>query len=202
LFACVDSKWEGRFNAGDKFCNVFVNVGLRNCGICAENVRDKVAKGDHVETFSGVVEFCIIHIVDGCLELVACDYADNNVCVPHLALGKVGSPSGFMCRSSSGRIDGDLVPADGESSAMQFIFLGTIDATDPTVSCSFVLEYLLFENEKTSVGAFDVAYSLKQATKFVCEAVLPNGMVEFGFDEVAILSIASDVINDGTNKVD
>jgi hypothetical protein len=86
---------------------------------------------------------------------------------------------------------------------MQFILLGTIVATDLTVSCSFVLEYLLFENEKTSVSAFDVAYSLKQATKFVCKAVLPNGIVEFGFDEVAILKyIASDVVNDGSNEVD
>jgi hypothetical protein len=44
---------------------------------------------------------------------------------------------------------------------------------------------------------------LKQATKFVCEAVLPNGTVGFRFDEVAILEyIASDVIDDGSNEVD
>ncbi len=62
---------------------------------------------------------------------------------------------------------------------------------------------LLFVNEKTSVSAFDVAYSLKQATKFVCEAVLPNGMVVAGFDEVAILKyIASDVVDEGFNEVD
>ncbi len=105
LLACVDRKWEGRFNAGDKFGNNFVNVGLGNHGICAVNVHDKVAKGDRV-TFSGVVEFCIIHIVDGCRKLVACDCEDDDVCVPHLALGKVGSPSSFKHRSSSGRIDG------------------------------------------------------------------------------------------------
>jgi hypothetical protein len=45
LFACVDSKWEGRFDAGDKFGHVVVNVGLGNHGICAANVSDKVAKG-------------------------------------------------------------------------------------------------------------------------------------------------------------
>ncbi len=47
----------------------------------------------------------------------------------------------------------DLVPADGESSAMRFILLGTIVATDPTVHCLFVVGHLLFTNEKTSVSA-------------------------------------------------
>ncbi len=86
---------------------------------------------------------------------------------------------------------------------MRFILLGTIVATDLTESCSFVLGHLLFKTKKTSVSAFDVAYSLKQATKFVCKAVLPNGTVGFGFDEVAVLKyIASDIINDGSIKVD
>ena len=86
---------------------------------------------------------------------------------------------------------------------MQFILLGTIVATDPTISCLFVLGHLLFAYEKTSVSAFDVAYSLKYVTKFVCKAVLPNGTVGFRFDEVAILEyIASDVVNDGSNEVD
>ncbi len=106
LFACVDSKWEGGFDAGDKFGHVVVNVGLGNCGICAAKVSDEVAKGDCIETFGGVIEFCIIHIVNGCCKLVACDCVDDDVCVPCLALGKVGCPSCFTCRSSSGRIDG------------------------------------------------------------------------------------------------
>ncbi len=106
LFVCVDSKWERRFDAGDKFGHVVINGGLGNSGIGAANVSDEVAKGDCIETFGGVIKFCIIHIIDGCLELVACDCADNDVCVPCLALGKVGCPSGFTHRSSSGRIDG------------------------------------------------------------------------------------------------
>jgi hypothetical protein len=106
LFACVDSKWEGSFDAGDKFGHVVINVGLGNCSIGAANVSDKVAKGDCVETFGGVIKFCIIHINDGRPKLDACDCADYDVCVPRLALGKFGSRSGFTCRSSSGRIDG------------------------------------------------------------------------------------------------
>jgi hypothetical protein len=86
---------------------------------------------------------------------------------------------------------------------MQFILLKTIVATDPTISCLFVLGHFLFANEETSVSAFDVMYSLKQATKFVCKAVLPNGTVGVGFDQVAVLEyITSDVVDDGSNEVD
>ncbi len=86
---------------------------------------------------------------------------------------------------------------------MRFILLGTIVATDPTIHCLFVVGYLVFANGKTCVSAFDVVYSLKQATKLVCKAVLPNGLVGIRFDEVAILEyIASDVVNDGSNEVD
>jgi hypothetical protein len=86
---------------------------------------------------------------------------------------------------------------------MRFILLGTIVATNPTIRCSFVVGHLLFANEKTSVSAFDVVYSLKQATKFICKAVLPNGTVGVGYDEVAILEyIASDIIDDVSDEVD
>ncbi len=106
LFACVDSKWEERFDAGDKFGHIVINVGLGNRSIGAANVSNEVAKRDCVETFGGAIEFCIAHIIDGRCKLVACDCADDDVCVPCLALGKVGSSSGFTHRSSSGRIDG------------------------------------------------------------------------------------------------
>ncbi len=105
LFACVDRKWGGRFDAGDKYSHVVVNVGLGNC--CIGNVSDKAAKGDRVETFGGVIEFRIINIIDSRRELVACDGADDYVCVPRLAFGKVGSSSRFFAsRSSGGQIDG------------------------------------------------------------------------------------------------
>ena len=106
LFACVVSKWEGRFNAGDKFGHVVINVGLRNSCIGAANVSDKVAKGDRVETFGGVIEFRIINIINCRCKLVACDGADNDLCVPRPAFGKVGSSSNFASRSSGEQIDG------------------------------------------------------------------------------------------------
>ena len=95
LFACVDSKWERRFDAGDKFGHVVVNVRLGNRSIGAANVSDKVAKGDCIETFGGVIEFRIIHIVDGHHKLVACDGADDDVGIPRLLFGKVGGTSCF-----------------------------------------------------------------------------------------------------------
>ncbi len=106
LFACVDSKWEGRFNAGDKFGHVVVNVRLGNCCIGAVNVSDEVVKGDPVETFGGIFEIRLKNINNGPHILVNCDGADDDGCVPCLALGKVGSLSSFASRSSGGRIDG------------------------------------------------------------------------------------------------
>ncbi len=86
---------------------------------------------------------------------------------------------------------------------MRFILVGTIVAIDPTVRPSFVVGHLLFANEKTSISAFDVTYSLKKLTEFVCKAVLPNGTVGFGFDEVVILEYtASGVVDDCSNEVD
>ncbi len=106
LFVCVDSKWEGRFNAGDKFGHVVINVGFGNHSIGSANVSDEIMKGNCVETFGGAIEFHIINIINGHHKLVVCDCADDDVCVPCLALGKVGSPRGFARRSSSGQIYG------------------------------------------------------------------------------------------------
>ncbi len=106
LFACADSKWEGRFDASDKFGHVVINVGLENCSIGAANVSDKVMKGDCVETFGGVIKFCIINIIDGRRKLVACDCVDDYVCVPCFALGKVGSPSSFARGVAAGGLIG------------------------------------------------------------------------------------------------
>ncbi len=85
---------------------------------------------------------------------------------------------------------------------MRFILLRTIVATDPTIRCSFEVGHLSFVNEKTCVSAFDVTYPLEQATKFICKAALPNGLVGVRFDEVAILKdIASEVVDNGSNEV-
>ncbi len=106
LFACVDSKWERRFDAGDNLGHVVVNVGLGNSGICAVNVSDEIANGDCIETFSGVIEFCIIHIVDDCRDLVACDCADNDVCFHALGLARLAAHAASQAGAAAGGLMG------------------------------------------------------------------------------------------------
>jgi hypothetical protein len=90
LFVCVDSKWEGRFNAGDEFGHVVINVGLGNCCIGAANVSDMVAKGCCVETFGGVIKFRKININNGRCKLLhvmvrAMMYVFHAFCLVRLA---------------------------------------------------------------------------------------------------------------------
>ena len=57
-------------------------------------------------------------------------------------------------------------------------------------------------NEKTSVGALDVTDALEETTEFVCEAGLPSGAMNVGFDKVTIFEdVASDVVNDGPDEI-
>ncbi len=60
----------------------------------------------------------------------------------------------------------------------------------------------MFGNEETSVSAFDVAYSLEEASEFICKAVLPNCAVFVRFDEMMVLQCVACVFaNDGANEV-
>ncbi len=84
---------------------------------------------------------------------------------------------------------------------MWFIFLWTVTANNATVCGALVWWHLCLVNEITSVGALDVTYSLEETTKFVRKACLPCGAMTVGLDEVTIFEdVASDVINDGTDK--
>jgi hypothetical protein len=99
---CACSKWEERFDSGDKSGHVVINIGLENHCIGAANVSDEATKGNCVETFGGVIKFRIVNTVDGSHKSVACDGVDDDVCVPRLVLGKVGSSSSFASRSGKG----------------------------------------------------------------------------------------------------
>jgi hypothetical protein len=46
LFARVNSKWEGRLNAGVELGHVVVNISLGDQCIGSANVGDEVSKGD------------------------------------------------------------------------------------------------------------------------------------------------------------
>ena len=86
--------------------HVIVNVGLGDCQVGGANVGDEVAKGNCAEALGGIVEGHVVDVVNRHCKLVACDGCHNQVCVPCLAFGKVGSSSRFTCRCSCRWIDG------------------------------------------------------------------------------------------------
>ena len=96
-----------------------------------------------------------------------------------------------------------FVTTHSEPCLVGFIFLGTIIANNAAVCCKFVLVDVCFCDEKTGVGAFDVANSLEEAPKLVGKAALPDGLVRVRFDQMSILQdVVGDVVNDRTNEVD
>ncbi len=60
---------------------------------------------------------------------------------------------------------------------MGFFFLRTVIAADASICSTFVVWHVLFWDEETCVGAFYVAYALKESAEFVGKAVLPHRSV-------------------------
>ena len=109
---------------------------------------------------------------------------------------KIGSGSALVT------FVGDTVASHGKACAMWFIFLWSVVANNSTVCGTLVTRHLLPVNEKTSVGALDVTDALEETTEFVCEAGLPSGAMNVGFDKVTIFEdVASDVVNDGSDEI-
>jgi hypothetical protein len=96
LFAHVDGKWEGSFDAGVQLGHVVVDVRLGDQCVGGSDVGDEVPEGYRLETLGGIVEQGIIYVVNCRCKLVACDGADDDVGIPCLAVGKVGSSSCFL----------------------------------------------------------------------------------------------------------
>ena len=59
-------------------------------------------------------------------------------------------------------------------------------AANASICCSFVTWHLFFTDEKASVHTFDVANALEQVAEFVGKALLPDGTMGIGFDEMAV----------------
>ncbi len=74
----------------------------------------------------------------------------------------------------------DPVATNGKVCAMGFVFQMAIVATNAAVGGLFVARHLVLGNEKTGIGTFYVTNSLKEASKFIGEAVLPDGPVFVG----------------------
>jgi hypothetical protein len=92
LFACVDGQGETGVNARVKFRQVVIQIGLADLGICCQDVLDKRAEVDAIETFGWVVEDGVVDIVNGSSKLVARDGKDKFVGGPSLACDKIGGP--------------------------------------------------------------------------------------------------------------
>ncbi len=59
-------------------------------GLGVQDVHDKGAEIDNIETFIGVVKNSVVDVVDYHCKLIACDGEDHLVGVPCLASGSVG----------------------------------------------------------------------------------------------------------------
>jgi hypothetical protein len=77
LFACVDGKWEGSFDAGVELGHDVVNFRLGDQCVGGLDVGDEIPEGNRIETLGGILKHGIIYIVDSCHELVACDGAND-----------------------------------------------------------------------------------------------------------------------------
>ena len=77
---------------------------------------DEVAEGDGVdgvEAFGWVVEGRVVDVIDRRGKLVARDGGNNEVGVPRLAFGEVGSTGCFACRCGRRCIDGIIRGSGG-----------------------------------------------------------------------------------------
>ncbi len=90
LFSGVDGKGEAQVDSGIEVGHVVIQIRLANLGVGVEDVHDKGAKNDGVETFGGVVKNGVVDVIICHHELVACDGEDHLVGVPRLASDSVG----------------------------------------------------------------------------------------------------------------
>ncbi len=74
----------------------------------------------------------------------------------------------------------DPAAADGKACVMGFVSLRAIVATNATIGGTFVARHLVFGNEKMGIGTFYVTHSLKEASTFIGDAVLPDRPVFVG----------------------
>jgi hypothetical protein len=90
LLPHVDGKGEARVDAGMEVGHVVIQIRLADLGIGFEDVHDKGAEIDSVETFGGVFKNGVVDVINCCRKLVACDSEDHLVGVPCLASSGVG----------------------------------------------------------------------------------------------------------------
>ncbi len=91
LFPCVDSQGEAQVDARMEVGHVVIQIRLADLGVSGEDVHDKGAEIDGVETFGGVIKNRAVDVLDRRCILVASDGEDHLVGVPCLTCGSIGS---------------------------------------------------------------------------------------------------------------
>jgi hypothetical protein len=84
LFPCIEGKGEVQIDAGAgmETGHVVIQIRLADLRVGGEDVHDKGAEIDGIETFGGIVKNGVVDIVDCNRKLVVCDGEDHLVCVP------------------------------------------------------------------------------------------------------------------------
>ncbi len=103
VFPCVDGEGEAQVDAGMEVGHVVILIRLADLGIGSEDVHDKGAEIDGIETFGGVIKNSLEDIVDRRCKLDACDGEDHLVGVPCFACSSIGGVQilAFGCRGAS-----------------------------------------------------------------------------------------------------
>ncbi len=73
--------------------HVVIQIRLAYLGVGGEDVHDKGAEINGIETFGGVVKNGVVDIIDRRRKFVACDGEDHLVGVPCLTGGSIGTRS-------------------------------------------------------------------------------------------------------------
>ncbi len=95
LFPSVDSKGEACDNARMDVGHVVIQIRLADLGKGGDDVHEKGAEIDGIETFGGVIKNGVVDVIDRCRKLVVCDGEDLLVGVPCLTRGSIGGVQFF-----------------------------------------------------------------------------------------------------------
>ncbi len=90
LFPSVDGKGEAQIDAKMEVGHVVIQIRLADLSISGEDMHDKGAETDGVETFGGVFKNNIVDVVDCCRKSVVCDGEDHLVGVSCLTCSGIG----------------------------------------------------------------------------------------------------------------
>ncbi len=102
LFPSVDGEGKARIDARMEVSHVVIQIRLTDLGMGGEDVHDKGAEIDGVETFGGVVKNGVEEVIDCRHKLVAHVGEDFLVSVPSLVCSSVdGAQFLAFCRCST-----------------------------------------------------------------------------------------------------